>query len=94
MIRPEPNEASKKRTENTDRFTPEAMTARDEEKRSSPRIIVVLFPYLPATLPDAKTPTPTTPTETETIAPMTESLMLYALSILGTTMPTENLKRP
>ena len=75
MISPDPNEARRKRAENTVRLTPAAMVPRDSEKRSSPRTMVVLLPYLPAMLPEAKTPIPTTPTETETIAPIIESLM-------------------
>ncbi len=94
MIRPEPSEATMKRTEKTTRLTPAAITAMEEVKRSIPAIMVALVPYLPATFPDTKTPIPTMPTDTETIAPISESFIPYELSIWGTTIPIENLKRP
>jgi hypothetical protein len=83
-----------KRTEKTVRLTPVAITAMEAEKRSIPAVMVALVPYLPAVLPDTKTPIPTMPTDTETIAPISESLMPYELSIWGTMIPIENLKRP
>ena len=94
-MRPEPSEASRKRHEKTVQVHAQGHDTQERRRIAGvPGRSSSCSRTSRRRLPDAKTPIPTIPTETETIAPMTESLIPYVPSILGTTMPIENLNSP